>query len=68
MLDPPLTDDGFLRVQVDAQRGRARECPWMPRLAVQDGELVEVQPKPGDAAVVCESDEGNLWVLCWWPQ
>ena len=60
VLDPPLDDDGFMRVEVDAQRGRARACPWMPR--------GDEEPTPGDAAWVQESDEGNLVVMVWWPQ
>lgn len=62
VLDPPLTEDeGFLRVEVDAQPGRARECPWQPRPD-------DVEPSAGDAALCLESDAGNVWVVCWWPQ
>lgn len=57
--NPPTDADGFLRVIVDSQPGRVRSCPWMPR---------DVDPAPGDAALVLESDGGNVWVVCWWPQ
>lgn len=57
---PPLTSDGFMRVVVDAQPGRVRECPWTPR-------PIE-EPSEGDAALVIESDQGNLWAVVWWPQ
>ncbi len=60
VLDPPLDDEGFLRVEIDAQAGRARACPWMPR--------PDEDPSPGDAALVAESDEGNMWCIAWWSQ
>lgn len=57
VLNPPLTDDGFLRVVLDAQPGRARECPWVtPR---------GVEPEWGDDVVVYESDTGDLWAQVW---
>lgn len=60
VLDPPLTVDGWLRVEVDAQKGAVRECPWIPRL--------DLDPLPGDAAAVIESDDGNWWAVGWWSQ
>jgi hypothetical protein len=60
VLEPPVTADGFLRVKVDHQGARPRECPWQPR-------PIE-EPSAGDAAWVMEDDEGNLVVVCWWPQ
>lgn len=60
LLDPPLTEDGWMRVEVDEQKGAVRECPWMPR--------ADALPEPGFAAVVQESDAGNMWVIAWWPQ
>lgn len=60
VLDPPLTDEGWLRVEVDEQEGAVRECPWTPR--------ADADPEPGFAAVVMESDAGNMWCLGWWPQ
>lgn len=55
----PASASAMLRVEVDVQRGYVRECPWMPR----PGSL----PSPGDAALVTESDAGELWVIAWWP-
>jgi uridylate kinase len=60
VLSPALTDDGFLRVQVDSQKGTARECPWTPH--------PDEEPLPGAAALVIESDQGNLWCVAWWSQ
>lgn len=60
VLDPPLTEDGWLRVEVDGQKGVARECPWVPRL--------DVDAEAGDAAAVLESDDGNWWAVGYWPQ
>lgn len=57
--DPALAGR-WLRVIVDAQPGRVRECPWAPR--------ADADPQPGDHAVVQESDHGTLWALLWWPQ
>src|SRR5215468_2779813 len=59
ILDPPVDENGWLRVEVDNQPGVVRVCPWMPRL--------DISPQPGDAAVVEESDGGNSWAQ-WWPQ
>lgn len=59
VLDPPLTAGGWLRVEIDAQPGAVRECPWTPR--------EDRDPQPGDAAAVIESDQGNWWALGWWP-
>lgn len=59
VLQAPGSADEMLRVEVDAQPGYARECPWMPR-----GETL---PAKGDAALVVESDAGELWVIAWWP-
>jgi hypothetical protein len=56
--DPVFDADNFLRVVVDAQHGYVRACPWL----AQPGPA----PAAGDAALCCESDEGNLWVVCWW--
>lgn len=56
-IDP---DSGMMRVELDAERGELHECPWMPRFGVE--------PSPDDAAAVLESDAGNYWVVCWWPQ
>lgn len=55
--DPPLSADGFLRVEVDSQRGAIQECPWD-----RGG-----TPTPGDAVAVMESDGGNYWVVERWP-
>ncbi|WP_217913242.1 hypothetical protein [Miltoncostaea marina] len=60
VLAAPAAPDALLRVEVDAQAGIARECPWMARGAAL--------PAPGDAALVVESDAGELWVIAWWPQ
>jgi hypothetical protein len=59
--DPPLTDDGFLRVEVDGAPGAIKECPW-PRVPGAPG------PAGDDAALVVESDGGNWWVVAWWAQ
>lgn len=59
VVSPPASPTNFLRVTVDAQPGRVRECPWPPR---QD-----IEPTTGDAALVIESDAGELWVIAWWP-
>lgn len=59
VLAAPASVNAMLRVEVDAQAGAARECPWMPR-----GEQL---PAKGDAALVVESDAGELWVVAWWP-
>lgn len=56
--DPALTDDGWLRVELDGAPGAVHECPW-PQYGA---------PAPGDAAVVMESDAGNYWVMVWWAQ
>lgn len=63
VLSPPLTPDGFLRVEVDAQKGIGREGPW----AHAGGLPTTAQPAAEDAALAIESDQGNLWLL-WWPQ
>lgn len=34
-------------------------CPWMPR-----GEDL---PTRGDTAIVAIDDEGNEWIVGWWP-
>lgn len=69
VLDPALTAEGWMRVELDQQEGATRECPWMPRVEPDGvGGLTLVDPTPGDAAVVMESDAGNIWVVCWWPQ
>lgn len=60
VLDPPLDAKGWLRVEVEAQKGSAVTCPWLPRL--------DVPVMPGDAAIVEESNEGNYWCIAWWPQ
>lgn len=56
---PPTTSKGWLRVKIDGQR-HVQVCPWEPRL--------DLDPLPGDAAVVMESNEGNYWCVAWWPQ
>lgn len=58
IVEPPFTDDLFLRVRVDSQPGYVRECPWVPAPGAAPG--------AGDGALVGESDEGNLWVVAWW--
>lgn len=58
--DPPLDDDGMLRVEIDAERGAIHHCPW------QKPPASEPQPEPEDAAAVMESDGGNYWVVGWW--
>jgi hypothetical protein len=60
VLQAPASPGEFLRVEVDSQPGRARECPWPPR-----GDAL---PAPGDAALVVESDAGELWCVAWWPR
>lgn len=60
VLDPATTTDGWLRVEVDAQPGVVKLCPWMPRL--------DLAAMPGDAVLTVESDEGNTWVVAWWSQ
>lgn len=57
--DPPLTADGWLRVEIESQSG-VTLVPWVPR--------VDLDTLPGDAVVVEESDEGNYWAVAWWPQ
>jgi hypothetical protein len=59
VLDPPLSEEGWLRVEVDAQPGVVQLCPWPDNGAV---------PSSGDAAAVMESDHGNYWVLGVWAQ
>jgi hypothetical protein len=39
-------------------------CPWEPRL-VDDHEYGT--PSTGDRALVAISDEGEAWVVAWWP-
>lgn len=56
---PPESPTSFLRVVVDTQPGRVRECAWTPRS--------DIEPTTGDAALVIESDAGDLWVIAWWP-
>jgi microcystin-dependent protein len=60
VLDPPLDEDGWLRVELDNLPGEAKSCPWMPRL--------DIEVSPEDAALVAQSDRGNYWVVEWWPQ
>lgn len=57
--DPPVAASGWLRVTIDHHQGVVHECPWAPR---------GVPPTAGDAALVVESDAGNLWCVAWWPQ
>lgn len=59
VVDPPLNDEGWLRVEIDGQRGGVQECPWVTPF--------QGVPEEGDAAAVIESDGGNFWAL-WWPQ
>ena len=59
VLDPPLDANGWLRVSV-ASQGTSISVPWTPR--------IDVDPLPGDAAALEESDEGNYWCVQWWPQ
>jgi hypothetical protein len=62
----------MLRVEIDSQPGHVRDCPWAPRfqtvVTVDGPVVVEQLPEPDDAALVAESDEGNAWVVMWWPQ
>lgn len=60
--DPPLSDRGFLRVELVAARGSVLECPWLTR-AVGD-----YAPVPGDAVAVEESNGGNFWAVGLWPK
>lgn len=55
---PAVDSAGFLRVELDSQPGRVRECVWTPAKP----------PKPGAAVGVLESDNGNLWAVAVWPQ
>lgn len=59
VLDPPLDAGGWLRVVVENQ-GTSISVPWEPRL--------DVDPEPGDAVALQESDQGNYWCVAWWPQ
>ena len=65
VLNPPLAPNGMLRVAIDAQPGRPRECPWQ-RAVDEGGDAVD--PAPGDAALIIESNEGNAWAVAVWPQ
>ena len=60
VLSPPLDANGWLRVEVDDQPGVVKVVPYQPR--------VDLEIRPGDAAVVMESDAGNSWALLWWSQ
>jgi len=57
--DPPVDDDGFLRVEIDSAPGAVQACPWASPFY---GE-----PAKDDAAAIIESDGGNFWAF-WWPQ
>lgn len=59
VLDPPLSDAGWLRVELDDVPGIVRECPFT---------VTATDPQAGDAAAVLESDQGNWWVVVWWSQ
>jgi hypothetical protein len=60
VLDPPTTNEGWLRVEIDNRPGSIEVVPWIPR--------VDIDPAPHDAALVSESDGGNFWAIAWWPQ
>jgi hypothetical protein len=57
--DPPVDASGWMRVEIDNRPGMVETCPWVAR---------DVDPAPGDAAAVVESDGGNFWVVAWWSQ
>lgn len=59
VLEPATDSDGFLRVELDLQKGYARSCVWTPKAPA---------PTPGAAVGVLESDNGNLHVVSIWPQ
>lgn len=59
VLETPASPTTFLRVELDHQRGVPRDVPWTPRH--------DLEPKPGDAALVFESNAGALWCAVWWP-
>jgi hypothetical protein len=65
VLDPPLATNGMLRIEVDAQPGRPRVCPWQRGV---DEAGAPIDPSPGDAALAFASNEGNVWVVVVWPQ
>jgi hypothetical protein len=58
-------DDLFVRLPtVDAGRSRWGPCRWAPR--VTDGGSAQF-PDEGDKALVVKSDDGEYWILQWWP-
>lgn len=54
---PVFDDQGWLIVELDNESGGVHSCPW-PIGAV---------PQADDGVTVMESDEGNYWVVGWWP-
>lgn len=58
--EPPVSPKGFLRVVTLAEPGIVREVPWESR--------IDLAPHAGDAALLVESDSGQLWCAVWWPQ
>lgn len=56
----PASADVMLDVELDRHPGISHSVPWMPR--------PERLPLPGDAVLVVETAEGELWAACWWPQ
>lgn len=54
-----ITDDVRVRLVADDPRSFDGPLPWMPR----DG----VFPMTGDRALVGYSDQGEGWIVAWWP-
>lgn len=57
---PDSTED-YMEVIVEqfSRHTRWRKCRWMPR--------PDVSPSRGDHALLVLSDEGDPWVVAWWP-
>lgn len=61
-----IEDEMFVR----ALDSRVEEgpCRWSPRVQPDGGSGLELRfPVRGDRVAYCETDEGQLWVLEWWP-
>jgi hypothetical protein len=63
----PASEDEPVFVLIEGKDEKVHRfgpCPWQPRISEAN---VYTAPSRGDRALVAESDEGEWWVIMWWP-